>query len=211
MQKLRMTKKSTNINRANRYRYFPGTLQQPAVQPSYIKTGVLVFRGCQYIYFPWTYHSPFEYVYHCSAVRSQRSWLYTAWSTTTLLLALMCHLPAFPEAPYYAQCKGDQPTHILDVIVLLLQVICLHGVVDIYVYTLNSDLFPKLRKHSLHLSCPSQENQSVIPLIFLVALFWPLSSAFTAFVKRWEPDLPRFREVHHSIHRVVLSSSPPNS
>lgn len=119
-----------------------------------------------------------------------------------LLLALTCHLPASPEAPHRAQCKGDQLIHILHITVLLL-----HVTTVLLSYTLHSHLFQKLRKHSLRLSCPSQRNHSLVPLIILVALFWTLSSATTSFFKCWEPDLHRFREVHHSIRCVDLRSS----
>ena len=121
-----------------------------------------------------------------------------------LLLALTCHVPASPEAPHYDQCKGDQRIHILHVTVLLL-----HVTTVLLSYTLNSHLFPKLRKHSLHLSRPSQGNHSVVPLIIPVALFWTLSSAITAFLTCWEPDLHRFREVHCNLSLFAALFSIP--
>lgn len=74
-------------------------------------------------------------------------------------------------------------------------------------------LLPCYRKPSMLISFQNQEKtacSSPSQLVILSALLGASSSMITAFWKRWEPDLPRFIEVHCSTHRG-LCSSPPKS
>lgn len=93
--------------------------------------------------------------------------------------------------------KGDPLIHLLHITVTVL-----------LPYTLNSHLFPKLRKkHSLCLSHPLQSDPLVIPC----ALFWTLSSATTRFLYCWEGEPCRFRKMPCNVHCTILHSFPPNS
>lgn len=108
-----------------------------------------------------------------------------------LPLALICHLAASPEAPHYVQRKGDQRVRILHVTVLLP-----HVTTVLLSYTLNSHLFLKLRKHSLHLSRPSEGNPLRSTFDHPSRPFLNTLQCYHGLLKCWEPDLHRFRELH---------------
>lgn len=115
------------------------------------------------------------------------------------LLAPSCHLPAPPEAPRSAQSNR----------LTLFTPLCCSSVLLLHYHPTPSTVISFGNWGST--AYILEGNHSVVPLIVLLALFQTLSSAITSFLKRWEPDLHRFREEHRSVRCIVLRSSSPNA